>query len=306
MNHPLVSFLIPAYNHEKFVTRCLDSALKEPYPNKEICIIDDGSTDGTAAAIERWIAAHGHEITVKYRSRPNVGVTRTFNELYKMLAGDFVKLGASDDYFLPGGIQAQVEYLQAHPDKLAVIGDAIVVDNDDNVIYQSAMVDLHGADKSAYATNDGIIRQIIGRWAVAGPVPLIRRETHQIVNGWTESLKIDDWDFFLRIAARNALGFIDFKVCAYRVHSGNTCRVADPAIRIRNLRESKSVVKQHATLFNEPYQTLMRAQSHLIDAKIAYLSRQPVGLGKHMAAYGGLRLCAALRSVGAPAPTGDK
>jgi glycosyltransferase involved in cell wall biosynthesis len=306
VSHPLVSFIIPAYNHERFVTRCLDSVLEDPYTNKEIAIINDGSTDGTAATIERWIAAHGHEITVKYRSRPNVGLTRTLNELYKMVSGDFVKLGASDDYFLPGGIQAQVEYLQAHPDKLVVIGDAIVVDNDDNVIFQSAMFDLHGADKSAYATDDGIIRQVIGRWAVSGPVPLIRREAHQIINGWNESLKFEDWDFFLRIVARNALGFIDFKVGAYRVHSANTCRVTDPAIRIRNLSESRSVAERHTTLFNEPYQTLMRAQSHLIDAKIAYLSRHPVALGKHMAAYGGLRLYAALRSVGSPAPAGDQ
>jgi len=44
---PLVSVLVPAFNHEHFVERFLDSVLEDPYPSKEIVIIDDGSTDGT-------------------------------------------------------------------------------------------------------------------------------------------------------------------------------------------------------------------------------------------------------------------
>ena len=48
---PLVSVLIPAFNHERFVQRCLDSVLEDLYPSKELIIIDDGSTDATAERI---------------------------------------------------------------------------------------------------------------------------------------------------------------------------------------------------------------------------------------------------------------
>ena len=56
---PLVSVLIPAFNHARFVQRCLDSVLEDPYPSKEIVIIDDGSSDDTGEQIAAWIALHG-------------------------------------------------------------------------------------------------------------------------------------------------------------------------------------------------------------------------------------------------------
>lgn len=288
---PLVSFLVPAYNHESYVVQCLDSILSDRYENKEIVIIDDGSSDGTAAAIEQWIARHEHLIEVIYRSRPNRGVTATLNELGMLARGEMLRLGASDDYFLADGTCALAHYLVAHPEKLAVIGDAIVVDPTGTVLHQSAMTDLHRVDKRAYGSERDIVRAVISQWAVSGPVPLVRRQAMEA--GWNESLRIDDWDFFLRIAAQGGLGFVDTQVCAYRVHDTNTSRVSDVRLRIRNLHESRQVAARHVGLFPTPYAWLLRAQCRLIDAKIAFLQRRPVASSRHLAVWGALRLMAA-------------
>ena len=70
---PLISVLIPAYNHEQFVCAALDSARQQTYPNIEILIIDDGSTDATAARILAWIGQHQNEVSVNFLTRENRG-----------------------------------------------------------------------------------------------------------------------------------------------------------------------------------------------------------------------------------------
>ncbi|HUB90970.1 MAG TPA: glycosyltransferase family 2 protein, partial [Dyella sp.] len=95
---PLVSVLIPAYNHERFVERCLDSVLEDPYPAKEVVIIDDGSVDRTGERIAQWAARYGDRLRVEYvRHEENRGIAASLNELAARARGEFLRLGASDD-----------------------------------------------------------------------------------------------------------------------------------------------------------------------------------------------------------------
>lgn len=294
---PLVSYIVPAYNHDQYVQCCLDSILADVYDNKEIVIIDDGSTDNTAKVIEQWLSRHAESINVIYKSRPNKGVTATINELTSLASGEFLRLGASDDYFLSGGSQKLVDYLLRFPDKLAVIGDSIVVDEHGKVIHDSGMIGLHRANKQNYLSETGIVKSVITNWAVAGPVPMVRKAFVTGGECWDESLRIDDWDFFLRIAAQGGLGFIDERVCAYRVHSTNTCRTPDVASRIRNLQESGEVARRHIAKFQGPYKKMLQAQCHLVDAKVAFLNRQWLKTALFMARYFVFKIAGALESM---------
>ena len=292
---PLVSVLIPAFNHERFVQRCLDSVLEDPYPAKELIIIDDGSTDRTAERIADWVATHCMDLPIEYVRRENRGIAATLNELVARASGEFLRPGASDDYLLPGGLDAQVRYLLAHPGKGVVLGDSIVVDQDGRKIHDSGMCDLHGADKKLYRSDDGIRRAVISQWAIGGPVALIRKSALDIVERWSEGLRIEDWDLFLRLAAQDALGFIDAGVCAYRIHGGNLSKTRHTATRVVNLAESRQVALRRACLFDEPYRTLLLAQSHRIGAKVSFLQRRLWPLALHMLAYLALLVLAKLR-----------
>jgi hypothetical protein len=126
---------------------------------------------------------------------------------------------------------------------------------------------------------------VISDWAVAGPVPLVRKAYVTTGEGWDEGLRIDDWDFFLRIAAHGALGFIDEPVCAYRVHSSNTCRTSDVLSRIKNLQESRRVAQKHVKKFKGVYRRMLQAQCFLIGAKIAFLKRRWLTACFYMTAY---------------------
>lgn len=298
---PLVSILIPAFNHERFVQRCLDSVLSDPYPAKEIVIIDDGSTDATARRISEWVERHRDRITIEFVCRENRGIAATLNELAARARGSFFRIGASDDYLLPGGCLALVGFLLDHPEAGAVIGDSIVVDQDGEKLYDSGMRDLHHADKRLYGSLDGIRRAVISQWAIGGPVTMIRRSVLETVGRWSEGLRIDDWDLFLRLAARDELAFIDVRVCAYRLHGDNFSKTRHIATRVINLSEARQVALRRASLFGEPYRTLLRAEAQLIGAKIAWLERRPARLGLYLATYASLLAASKLRFA-SPAP----
>jgi glycosyltransferase involved in cell wall biosynthesis len=298
MNLPLVSFLIPAYNHERFIEKCLDSVLFDKYPAKQLVIINDGSTDQTAQNIAEWISRHKSSLDIRYVDRENKGVTATLNELTALASGEYLRLGASDDYYLPEGTAALVTYLEANPAKLAVVGDSIVVNDQERIIHDSAMVGLFNVDKRRYEA-DGIRREIICRWAIGGPVPLLRKKGLEAVQGWNENLQIDDWDFFLRLAARDAIAFIDVKVGAYRLHGTNTSKTRDAAKRIANLRNMAEAADRNLAFFEGRYRTMLKAQGRLIAAKIAYLERRYLKSAWNVLMFGGLSAIASVGSTSA-------
>ncbi|APO93613.1 glycosyltransferase family 2 protein [Xanthomonas vesicatoria] len=282
---PLVSVLIPAFNHERFVQRCLDSVLEDPYPCKEIVIIDDGSSDATGEKIAQWIGAHGHRLPVQFVQRANRGVTATLNEAARCARGEYLRIVASDDYLIRDGISRQVAYLEGNLRKSAVIGDAIVVDADGRQLHQSAMRDLHLANQKLYESDAGIRRAVISEWAVSGAVMMLRRSAFDKGMTWDETLKIEDWDFFLRLVARDHLGFIDVVVCAYRLHETNVSKTRDVQRRLENLSEFARVAARSCDLFTDADLKMLRAKLSLIRAKISFLQKSYLAVVWHLVAY---------------------
>lgn len=223
-SYPLVSIIVPAYNHEKYIKNTLDSIVNDTYPNKEIVIIDDGSTDNTNVIIEKWIQ-NCDELIIRYKSRENKGVTKTLNELIDLANGTYICGLASDDYLFDEGIKKRVEYLKKNSSKLAVIGDCTVVDSENNKIYDSCLIDYFKVNINNYKSDRLLKNEIIFRWAVAGPTFLAKKELYFKKDiEYNENLVGEDWDMALKLVSKGYLGFIDDIVGAYRLHNNNTCR----------------------------------------------------------------------------------
>lgn len=221
---PLVSVLVVLYNHEGFIVQCLDSILNDPYPAKDIVVLDDGSTDGSAEAVERWFARNSHRLKgqFRFRRRNNQGLCRSLNELVSLARGEYIVLVASDDLLLPGGIQARLNYLRERRDKLAVFADCVVIDTGGNLLYKSGIEELYRGRKKYLAHERLRASELIFRWCVPGPVFMAKKEAFRQVGGYDEDLLVEDWDFYMRLLSRNLLGFLDFPVAAYRMHIANT------------------------------------------------------------------------------------
>lgn len=245
---PLVSVLIPAYNHQQYVQQTLDSVLEDDFESKEIVIIDDGSSDDTDHLIRRWIDQHQHEIPIVYRSRPNQGLTKTLNELLQMSRGEYLVAIASDDFLLPGGLQKRVAYLEKHLEKYAVFTDCIVVDEAGRKISESAQFDYRHASRENFQTDAGIRREFLTNFAMPGPVLMVRRDFYKAFGGFNEEMYMEDYDLYLRFAAKGWIGFLDAKVSAYRVHGGNMS-ASDSAQYLRLLEESRKTLLLHQKSF---------------------------------------------------------
>lgn len=256
---PLISVLIPYYNHNRYVVSTLNSVIEDTYPNKEIVIIDDGSTEMDSSNLLDWIENNKENIKIIYKKRENKGITKTLNELIALSSGQYIAVIASDDYFVNNTFAKRVEFLQKHPNKLMLVSDAIVVDDDDSILFNSAMFEQRGALKKRYLSDAGIKKEIIKRWSIVGPTSFIDRRLFDTVGFYDESLMIEDWDFYLRVVAKNLLIFFDEKVAAYRWHATNLSRNKESEYK-RDLCLCQTLQKNSKN-FSFPYNFLVWKRS---------------------------------------------
>lgn len=113
-NLPLVSILICNYNYGRFISTAIDSARAQTYPNIEIIVVDDGSTDNSREVIETY------KDCVRAIFKPNGGQPSTFNVAFAASSGDIICLLDSDDFFTPDKVAKVVECYQNHPDAFFV------------------------------------------------------------------------------------------------------------------------------------------------------------------------------------------
>lgn len=100
-----ISILIPCYNAERWVAQAIESALAQTWPEKEIIVIDDGSTDGSLDIIKRF------DGRIRWETGPNRGGNVTRNRLLELATGEWVQYLDADDYLLPDKIAKQMEFL---------------------------------------------------------------------------------------------------------------------------------------------------------------------------------------------------
>ena len=104
-DNPLVSVIIPVYNGQEFIRDAVQSALLQTYPNLEVIVVDDGSTDSTRAIVEALAAA---DARVELISQANGGVARARNRGISAARGEFIAPLDADDMWAPEKIQRQV------------------------------------------------------------------------------------------------------------------------------------------------------------------------------------------------------
>jgi glycosyltransferase involved in cell wall biosynthesis len=112
---PLVTIVVPAYNRAGgLLEETLDSILAQDYPNLEVLVLDDGSTDETPQVLERYAAAHPERL--RWERHQNMGQPKTLNRGFEMARGELIGYLNSDDLFLPGAITKLVAMLVADPE----------------------------------------------------------------------------------------------------------------------------------------------------------------------------------------------
>lgn len=273
---PLISVVIPAFNHEKYVERCLQSLIEDGYPNLEVLLMDDGSTDSTYTLAKKWADEFGDSfVRIYIGTQRNRGVASTLNKLISISSGEYITLLASDDYLLHGGLLARFSILQNHPEWLAVIGDCIVVDGNGEQIFSSGISEYRHGNKKYLLDATSIRRELLLKWSIPGPVLLLRKSAFDAKLGvgmYDESLIVEDKDFYLRLLARNSLGFVDENVSAYRVHEFSVSKKSNSGTRsVRLMRDLGKSCEKNINLFGGYAKLILRVQSFAYEAKARQL-----------------------------------
>ena len=117
--NPLVSILIPAFNAERWVGEAIESGLAQTWPNKEIIIVDDGSTDNTLSIARIFAGA-----SVSVVDQTNQGAACARNEAYSRSQGDYIQWLDADDVLAPDKISQQLELLQREGTNRTLVSSA--------------------------------------------------------------------------------------------------------------------------------------------------------------------------------------
>ncbi|GAB7543294.1 glycosyltransferase family 2 protein [Cupriavidus sp. 8B] len=211
MDYPLISVIIPCYNHEKYVEQAIASVLAQSYPNVELIVIDDGSKDGSVKLLTELAARHGF----RFVSQSNRGVCRTFNRAIREFStGEYVALLASDDYWQAEKLAKQMALLAASPAAEFCFTQAQEFADDGRLLRI-----FPAKPKTGKVTSQVFLRQ-----GVPAGSMLFSRKLYDKLDGFDESLKEEDWDFVIRCSAETEFVAVREPLFYYRWHQGNTMK----------------------------------------------------------------------------------
>jgi glycosyltransferase involved in cell wall biosynthesis len=213
---PRVSVLLITYNHEKFVGDAIDSILIQNYPNMEVVIGDDGSTDKTPEILHDYRNKYP-EIIRLVISPTNMGITENCNRILKECNGEYVAMFAGDDLWLPGKIKKQVELFQRNPDAVFCYSKTDVFDSDSGRTIVTFPDFKKAEDYSSF--NDILEFTYSIGWSVPSFMFLKKAIPE---NGFEKSIpNVSDWLFWIETIRKGKVVFIDEVLARYRRHSGN-------------------------------------------------------------------------------------
>lgn len=113
----MVSLIVPCYNSESYIERCIESILNQTYKEVELIIINDGLNDATEEKLDKFKRKIEEKfVRYIYKYQKNGGVGAACNTAFKSVTGDYLMLLDSDDTLCTKSIQKCVEFLEQHPD----------------------------------------------------------------------------------------------------------------------------------------------------------------------------------------------
>lgn len=203
---PLVSIIIPSYNHEKYIKETIESIVNQTYKNIELIVIDDGSKDNSVRIIQELSNKYGFI----FLHRPNKGLSGTLNEGIKLSKGKYFAGCASDDIYALDKIEKQVSFMENNPDYGMCYGKVIKFDEN-----TKTKIEIKNP-KSGF-----VFDALLFGTFIPAVTQFIRKDVFNDIGLFDEKLYIEDWDMWLRIAKKYKIGYVNEYLAYYRQHETN-------------------------------------------------------------------------------------
>ncbi|MGF7217702.1 glycosyltransferase involved in cell wall biosynthesis [Spirosoma lacussanchae] len=204
---PWVTVICTAYNHQRYVEEALQSVVEQDYPNVELIVIDNASTDATSGCISRF--ARQHPNLQFLQNTTNIGLNRAFNQGLSLARGRYVIDLSADDVLLPGRISKQVELFERLSGPYAVVfSNADYIDEQGRRLSSHYPTDPHGRS-STVVPSGNVFRNVLESYFICTPTMMIRRDVLNELGGYDESLAYEDFDFWVRSARLYHYAYLD-------------------------------------------------------------------------------------------------
>jgi glycosyltransferase involved in cell wall biosynthesis len=236
---PLISIVMPTHNAGRYITTAIESVLQQTYPNWELLVIDDASTDNTQALMQTFT-----DTRIRYHRTERVGHPAGVRNIgLKLVQGEFVGFLDSDDCFFPETLEKLSAPLRQDPHLTAVYGFSANIDDAGNELPASIRL-----IPDTQPRDDGKVtyhlpseyhhswRNIVtGQISCQLPALLLRRQTLERVGLFNESLRgAEDFEFYVRLYLDNYDGVscLSDYVYHYRLHAASLTKAPEHCQRL--------------------------------------------------------------------------
>jgi len=216
---PLISVIITSYNYLRFITTAIDSALAQTYPNLEVVVVDNRSTDGTFPAL---LERYGNDPRVRlHQNETNLGEIVNSNRGFELSRGAFVNWLSADDWMLPRHLERLHAAFERDP-QLDVVHSGTYCADETGLVFR--VRDLIGQLPFDYVdARDELLDMLLTNCPLCYPSALWRRSVFEDV-GLEDpdgGIHATDWELQVRIAlAGKRFAFLAEPSCVVRLHPG--------------------------------------------------------------------------------------
>lgn len=237
---PLVTVIIPCYNHENYIEECVKSVIKQTYKNIELIILNDGSRDKSSEKILNLIdECKNRFVRFEFVDKLNEGVSKTLNQGIHWSKGEYISPLSSDDLIFPEKIEKLVELFEESSEKVGMIcGDAIFIDD------KGTHISLDSKAKTFYEyfAKDNYLqgleldysKMLQGNF-LPGMSAMFRKEVLIDIGLYNEEISLEDWDLYLNLLKKYDIKLTKKIMAKYRWHESNTGKVSTKKIVLNQL-----------------------------------------------------------------------
>lgn len=230
---PLISFIIPSYNHGRFLERTLDSIAAQGLPEYEfeILVFDGGSTDDTCEILRT------HALKPTWVSRKDKGQSDAINQGFTAAHGEIIAWINSDDIYLPGALEKVIHAFQTEPKVRVIYGRALLIDEADNPLGE-------------YPVEHWNYDKLANTCFLCQPAVFFRRDIIKQYGLLDDSLHYAmDYEYWLRIGRDNPFRLIDTPLAASRIYAQTKTLRDKPGV----FREGLEVSHRHTGKWSRPW-----------------------------------------------------
>ncbi|MCZ2100762.1 MAG: glycosyltransferase [Chitinophagales bacterium] len=211
MDNPLISIIVPSYNHLKFIECCIESIINQTYKNIELIVIDDGSADGTKDLIVELAKKYKFAYILKEN---NLGLVNSLNTaILEHVNGEYVSIIASDDYFCEDKVFKQLEFLK-NQTKFDIVYSRTYYVNSNSQVWGKS-------DYSTFRGGDIFKDLFLGYFHMPPMTIMYKTEVLKTIFPIPENVYNEDKYIALKLSEKHLIGFLDEYLTFYRKHSTN-------------------------------------------------------------------------------------